>query len=135
MENSISDEHASIDVAVAPENGFVDEAIEIFTEWSECQHCSPMVISSVDWRRQVCDPNDRDFLEGMYLVAGAKLCNMNICERHIGLLASKLYLVDAPVVFLRVRIESLWEHRYNMTLLISFIDNHEYWFRDEYPFA
>ena len=32
LENSIGDKHASIDIAVALENGFVDEAIEIFTE-------------------------------------------------------------------------------------------------------
>ena len=32
LKNSIGDEHASIDIAIVPKNGFVDEAIEIFTE-------------------------------------------------------------------------------------------------------
>lgn len=41
LENSIGNEHAPIDVVATPEAGFVDEANEIFTEWSECQLCSP----------------------------------------------------------------------------------------------
>lgn len=99
MENLISDKHASIDVAVAPETGFVSKVTIIFTEWSKCQHYSPIVIFFIDRCRQVWDRNNRDFLERMYLITDAKLCNMNRCECHIGLLVLKLYLVDISIVF------------------------------------
>ena len=71
----------------------------------------------------------------MYLVMGAKLYNINICECHIGLFASKLYLVYIQVVFLCVCIKLVWEYYYNMTLLTSFIDNHEFWFCNKYSFV
>lgn len=57
---------ATSNIVVASATRLVVEAIEIFNQWIECQLYSQAVISSADWREQVCDRNDRDFLDGMY---------------------------------------------------------------------
>lgn len=49
LENLIGDKYAFIDITILLENSFVDKTTKIFTEWSECQYCSPIVIFSVDW--------------------------------------------------------------------------------------
>lgn len=110
------------------------EAIDLFSHWSECQRCCKVVISSVGWRRQVCDRNPRDFLEGMYVLTSAKLFNLQLCDNHIPLLSSKLYLVDAPPFNLRARLEKIWESRQSFTCLASLMDDQPLWFEEELSF-
>lgn len=47
LENLIGNEHAPINIATTLEAGFVDEDTKIFTEQSEYQYYSPMVIISL----------------------------------------------------------------------------------------
>lgn len=111
------------------------EARELFAEWSKCRICSDRVVSSVLWRENVCYRGDCDFLEGMYLLAGSKYCLLMICDNHIKLLSSKLYLVNAPTSDLRSRMDMVWENRHSTATLTSFIEDHKTWFYDEFPFV
>lgn len=71
----------------------------------------------------------------MYLIADTKLYNINIYERHIELLVLNFYLVVTPIVFVYIQIKLFWEYYYNITLLITFIDNYKYWFYNKYLFT
>lgn len=80
-------------------------ADKLFRQWLPCPDCLARVCVCCRWRRQVCDCRTRDFLAGMYLLATAKQCLFFLCDEHLPLLASQLYLVDVSPAELRQRID------------------------------
>lgn len=71
----------------------------------------------------------------MYFLATAQYGVLLVCDNHIDILASELYLVDAPAPMLRVRINELWDHRHSTATLTAFLDDHRAWFYEELPFG
>ena len=96
----------------------------LFEKWSLCTSCSPNIVSAELWRKQICNCRNRRFLDGMYMLGCIKHMSFNICDCHLHLLALNIYLVDALLVELRSRIDSIWEHRDQTSALTSFIYDH-----------
>ncbi len=97
-------------------------------EWGKCLACSCSELSTSAWRAQICASHDKGLLNGMYLLAHLKYMSFFVCDRHILLLASTLYLVEAMSAELQIRIDELWEHRSTTAVLTAFVYLHTEWF-------
>lgn len=79
-------------------------------------------------RRHVRDRADRDFLEGLCLLATATHCQFFIYDAHINIVLSKLYLIEVDKNMLRLRVDVLWDNRKFASVLKTFINDQENWF-------
>lgn len=68
-------------------------------------------------------------------MATAKQCLFFLCDEHLPLLASQLYLVDVSPAELRQRIDQLWEHRHTIPMLTAFVADHKEWMYSDFPFC
>lgn len=74
--------------------GVANLSLAIFDMKSKCSSYFGIVISALDWRQQVYDHSNEEFLKEMYLLGCVKFISMIVCNHHISLLTTKLYLVD-----------------------------------------
>lgn len=81
-----------------------------YKEWSICTSCSDSVVCAMSWRRQICNCHDLGFLDGIYVFSCVKHISLIVCDYHLYLLASKLYLVDTLPAKLYSQIDLIWKH-------------------------
>ncbi len=93
-------------------------------EWGKYLPCARSELSTLAWHAQIYASHDKGLLNDMYLLASLKYMSLFICGRHILLLVSTLYLVEAMLAKLQIRIDELWEHRSTTAILTAFVCLH-----------
>lgn len=117
----------------------IDDNIDPYTRslYKEVKNrslCSPGIGSAGRWLKDLCCSHDDGFLRGMYLLASMIYTALVLCDKHIHLLATTLYLADAVRDILRMRMEKVWESRESSTNLTALVMGNPSWFENRLRF-